>query len=541
MRDFPTIRQELLNCARARVYVADAQTYELLFVNGEIAAQPDEQCDAIGRLCWQVIGRGQSGPCDACPADYLKRSAEKSISWQDRDAAGRLSFNTAVLLEHPGDRTLYIHNSVDITGPTEAELPDGARPDDLASALREAERANRAKSDFLSRMSHEMRTPLNSIIGMTNIAMSSEDDDRRKDCLKRIENASNQLMGVINNILDMSKIEAEEFNLSSVEFDIELMIDRILSITGYEAEKKNQKIRIYSNSDIPRLVVGDEIHLSQALTNILSNAVKFTPAGGNIVLNIWQDERIQQEEGELFLTFEVIDDGIGISREQQRHLFDSREQSAAYRPLHGSGGSGLGLAITKRLVNMMEGEIEVESSPGAGSTFRFTVRLRAGSSRSGEGESAFISMGKTETSPLEKLLELGPRKILLAEDVEVNREIIALFFENTDFRLDFAENGEHALALFEQNNGEYDLVLMDIQMPVMDGYEATKRIRASSVPGAGAVPIVAMTANVFKDDIERCKEIGMNGHIGKPMVKDELFEKIAGILEPALRRQTGGH
>jgi CheY-like chemotaxis protein/anti-sigma regulatory factor (Ser/Thr protein kinase) len=358
--------------------------------------------------------------------------------------------------------------------------------------------------------------------------MSAENEDRRNDCLKRIENASNQLMGVINDILDMSKIEAGKLELSPVEFDIELMIDRILSITGYEAEKKNQKIRIYANSDIPRRVIGDEIHLSQVLTNILSNAIKFTPSAGNIVLNIWQDEYSEREESELFLTFEVIDDGIGISQEQQRHLFGTYERSSAHRPLR---SSGLGLAITRRLVNMMGGEIEVESSPGTGSTFRFTVRLRVDRSGSDEVESAFISLGKKETSPRERLLDLGPRRILLAEDIDVNREIIALFFEDTGFRLDFAENGERALALFEQNDGQYDLVLMDIRMPVMDGYEAAKRIRASSAPGAGSVPIVAMTADVFKDDIEQCAEAGMNGHLGKPVAEGELFEKIVSVLE----------
>ena len=522
---FDETTRQLLNCMGSYVYIADAKTYELLFVNDRIIAECGGNDELIGQPCWKVLQRGQDRPCDFCQVHTLRNAPEKSISWQNRNTlTGKYYRNMTTLLEYAHDRSVYVQNSIDITDLVEKEL------EELRIACDSAEKANRAKSDFLSRMSHEMRTPLNSIIGMTNIAMSTDDDDRRDYCLKRIENASNQLMGVINDILDMSKIEAEKLELSFVEFDFELMIDRIVSITGYEAEKKNQKIRIYTNSDIPRRVIGDEMHLSQILANILSNAIKFTPEGGNIVLNIWQTEFSQTTDDAILVTFEVIDDGIGISKEQQLHLFDSYDR-ASLPQTHNQGGSGLGLAISKRLVNMMGGDLEVESSLGTGSTFRFTVQLCVDRSRE-DTEKPLLFCSRREEAPVsERLSLLGAKKILLVEDIEVNREIIALFFEETDLHLDFAENGERAVDLFEQNKGGYDLIFMDIQMPVMDGYDAARRIRASACANAATVPIVAMTANVFKEDVERCMDAGMNGHLGKPVSKDELFEKIIHTLK----------
>ena len=524
---FDETTKKFLNSIGSYVYVADAKTCELLFVNNRILSEYGEGAQLIGRPCWSVLQQGQDGPCDFCPIHKSRDVREETIFWQNRNTAtGKYYRNMTTFLEYPSGRAIYVQNAVDITDFIEKELGEHR------IARENADRANRAKSDFLSRMSHEMRTPLNAIIGMTNIALSTEDDERRDYCLKQIESASNQLMGVINDILDMSKIEAEELELSFAAFDLELMIDRILSITGYEAEKKNQKIRIYTNSDIPRNVVGDEMHLSQVLTNILSNAIKFTPEGGNIILNIWQADLPNAENGDVLITFELIDDGIGISKEQQQHLFDSYDRASLSRA-HNQTGSGLGLSISKRLVNMMGGELEVESSLGTGSTFRFTVRLRIDESRQEAGKTTFLAARRNEGSPGEldkKLSGLGARRILLAEDIEVNREIIALFFEGTNLRLDFAENGACALDLFEQNQGQYDLIFMDIQMPVMDGYEAARKIRASRCKNAATVPIVAMTANVFKEDIERCMNAGMNAHLAKPVSKDELFEKIISML-----------
>lgn len=530
MKDFfDETTKKFLNCMGSHVYITNAKTCELLFVNDNVAAECGEDAPLIGRSCWEVLHRlrhGQEGPCDFCPLRAPRDAQEGTVFWENRDTAtGRHYRNMTTFLEYPPGRMVCVQHFVDVTDLLEKET------EELRAARDSADRASRAKSDFLSRMSHEMRTPLNAIIGMTNVAMSTGDDERRDNCLKQVESASNQLMGVINDILDMSKIEAEKLELSFAVFDLELMIDRILSITGYEAEKKNQKIRIYTDSDIPRSVIGDEMHLSQVLMNLLSNAVKFTPKGGSIILNIWHTEPANTEDGGVLLSFEVIDDGIGISKEQQQYLFNSYDR-ASLSPAYNQTSSGLGLSISKRLVNMMGGEIEVESSLGTGSTFRFTVRLRIDESRQDAGKATFRTSHREERSLAERLSGLGAKRILLAEDIEVNREILALFCEGTGIHLDFAEDGGRALTLFEQRQGQYDLILMDIQMPVMDGYEAARRIRASRCPNAATVPIVAMTANVFKEDIERCMAAGMNGHLGKPIGKDELFEKIILTLAP---------
>jgi PAS domain S-box-containing protein len=517
---------------------------------------------------------------------------------------------------------------------------------DIERAREDAERASAAKSEFLSNMSHEMRTPMNAIIGMTAIARETDSIDRKDYCLKKIEDASTHLLGVINDILDMSKIEANKLELSFESFDFEKMIQKVVNVINFRVDEKKQRFTVNLDEKIPLALVGDDQRLAQIITNLLSNAVKFTPEGGTVRL----DARLSGEEnGAFIIQVEVSDTGIGISAEQQTRLFRSFQQadSSTSRKF---GGTGLGLAISKRLVEMMGGTIWVESEPGAGSTFAFTFRAERGMDKSKSRLSPDISWNNVrllavDDSPetleyfrseaarlnihcdvagsggeaLELLdrnglydvyfidwkmpgmngIELADRiktqcadkssmvimisaaewnsieadankagvdrflqkplfhsdivdclneslgvqpaadikqggaddfsgfRILLVEDVDINREIVLALLEPTLLNIDCAENGLEAVKMAQESAaGPYDMIFMDIQMPEMDGYEATRCIRTVDT----RTPIIAMTANVFREDIEKCLQAGMNDHVGKPIDLEEVLEKLRKYL-----------
>ncbi|MDR2665633.1 MAG: response regulator [Oscillospiraceae bacterium] len=395
-------------------------------------------------------------------------------------------------------------------------------------ARRRAEEASAAKADFLSNMSHEMRTPMNAIIGMTAIGHAAADVERKDYAFSKIEAASSHLLGVINDILDMSKIEAGKLELSYEEFDFENMLQRVAGVINFRAEEKNQNFTMHIDSDIPRALISDDQRLAQVITNLLSNAVKFTPEHGNIKLNA---RLVGTGASGCSICVEVVDDGIGISPEQQLLLFVSFQQ-AENSTSRKFGGTGLGLAISKRIVEMMGGEIWVESELGRGSTFAFTVTCRYGGANG-----SLDTVAPDDAAPGESVREeysFDGAHILVAEDVEINREIVSAILEPSKLEIDYAENGTEAVRIFGESPNRYALIFMDVQMPEMDGYEATRRIRAMSYPRAKAVPIIAMTANVFREDIERCLACGMDDHIGKPLDFDEVLNK----LRQYMRRPT---
>ncbi|MDR1970295.1 MAG: response regulator [Treponema sp.] len=539
----------------------------------------------------------------------------------------------------------------------------------LVTAREEALSGARAKSEFLANMSHEIRTPMNAIIGMTNIAKSSVDPARKNECLTKIGDASVHLLRVINDVLDMSKIEANKLELSPVSFNFEKMLQRVVNVISFRVSEKKQNFSVYIDSNIPPFIIGDDQRLAQVITNLLSNAVKFTPEEGVIRL----DARLAEKTGDVcVIRIEVTDSGIGIRADQQERLFNSFEQADSHTSRR-FGGTGLGLAISKQIVEMMEGTIGVKSELGRGSSFFFTVKVNVDG---GEQECLVnpgVNWGNVRVlcidddfyirdyfkeislqigfacdtaiggeEGLEKIEQNGPydiyfidwkmtgmngiettrrirqlvkdksgnaprsvvtmisagemdnikqdarsagvdkflskplfpsaiadcisqclgvvnvvsavepesaametfkgKRVLLAEDVEVNREIVLALLEPTEVSIDCAENGAQAAAMFSP--GVYDIVFMDIQMPEMDGYEATRRIRAkeaewrsSKTPAAGsyrAVPIIAMTANVFREDVERCLEAGMNDHVGKPLDFEEVLSKLRNYLGPSV-------
>jgi signal transduction histidine kinase/CheY-like chemotaxis protein len=393
---------------------------------------------------------------------------------------------------------------------------------DLIDAKEQAEQSNRAKTTFLARMSHEMRTPMNAVIGMTTIAQSSGDEEKVRYCLSKINEASIHLLGVINDILDMSKIEAEKFELYFENFSLKAMILRITGVMRFRFDEKKLAFTLNLDPALPEIVNCDEQRLAQVLTNLLGNAAKFTPAEGCITLSV---KRVSGEGKKHILRFEVADTGIGISGEGKKKLFTLFEQADG-SIARKFGGTGLGLAISKSIVELMGGAIDVISEPGKGSTFFFDVPLEEGAAPPadvpGPGEE-----GKDSGSTLPRY---AGRSILLTEDVEINREIVESLLEDTGVHIDSAENGAEAVRLFEEAPSKYSLILMDIHMPEMDGYEATRRIRSSAAAEGATIPIVAMTANVFKEDVEKCRAAGMNDHMAKPIDFKELLKQLDRYL-----------
>ncbi|MDR0349921.1 MAG: response regulator, partial [Coriobacteriales bacterium] len=397
---------------------------------------------------------------------------------------------------------------------------------ELIEAMDAAKAASLAKSEFLSNMSHEMRTPMIAIIGMTGIGRASDDVEKKEYCLTKIEEASRHLLGVINDILDMSKIEAQKFTLSEADFSFEGMLRRVMTVNTPRAAEKSQVFELSCDPAIPDRLYGDDQRLAQVITNLLSNAMKFTPEGGHVTLDARLLERMPTH---CVLEFKIEDDGIGISAEQQERLFNSFQQadSSITRRF---GGTGLGLVISRQIVTMMGGEIWLESELGQGTAFFFTVRLGLRDEPARDGSPVPHAKGEGAAAGFDAAGRFEGRTILLAEDVEVNREIVNALLEPTGLSIVEAENGSVAVNLFSETPERFDLVFMDVQMPEMDGLEATRVIRALDLPQAREVPIIAMTANVFREDIERCLAAGMNDHVGKPIDFDDVLGKLTQYL-----------
>jgi len=395
----------------------------------------------------------------------------------------------------------------------------------LESALKEANAASVAKGNFLSNMSHEMRTPMNAIIGMTAIGKKASDIEEKNIALNKIGEASSHLLGVINDILDMSKIEADKMELISAPYNIEHMIHKVLTVIQLRADEKRLTLTVNLDANIPRNVIGDDQRLAQVIANLLSNAIKFTPEDGEIRLDV---SLCGETDDFCELLFEVTDTGIGISPEKQGKLFDAFEQAEdiTHRKY---GGTGLGLTISKRIVELMNGHIHVESELGKGAKFIFTVQLERGEGFEGSSDEYDEANGDVLKDASHKG-EFTGKHLLVAEDVEINREIIVSLLGDSGLIIDCAEDGKIALQMISDDPDKYDIVFMDLQMPEMDGFEAARLIRALPSEQNKRLPIIAMTANVFKDDIDACFEAGMDDHLGKPLDIEKVFEKLGKYL-----------
>ena len=402
-----------------------------------------------------------------------------------------------------------------------------SRTHELEIAKDAAEASNRAKSTFLANMSHELRTPMNAIMGMTAIALRSTDNPKLRDQLGKVDQASHHLLAIINDILDLSKIEAERMTLEQVEFRLPDVLANLTTLTQTRALEKGLVLRIDLPADLQNSIfTGDPTRLGQVLLNLVGNAIKFTPQG-SVEVRVEAGETLPDQ---VLLRFFVTDSGIGIAEEDQKRLFTSFEQ-ADNSTTRKYGGTGLGLAISKRLVSMMGGEIGVNSQPGQGSTFWFSVRLNrktinpqaatqttTQAAPSQATESAEVRLQRNHTNA----------RILLAEDEPINREILLCILQDIGLRADIAEDGLQALE--QARATRYDLILMDIQMPGMNGIEVTHAIRADSVNRD--TPIIAITANAFDEDRESCLAAGMHDHLSKPVDPEQLFEALLRWLAP---------
>ena len=380
--------------------------------------------------------------------------------------------------------------------------------------------ASQAKSDFLARMSHEIRTPLNAIIGMTRIAMSVAENEKTTSSLNEISSASDHLLGILNDVLDMSKIESGKFILSEEAFALRTAMLEVKNIIEQRCNEKHIYFTV-NFADMPEYgVMGDKLRLKQVLINLLGNAVKFTAEEGSVSFLV---DVLSEDDGSLTCRFTVTDSGIGMTPEQMGKLFTAFEQADSSIAAH-FGGTGLGLAISQTLVGYMGGVITVQSKLGEGSSFTFTLTLQ-------KTDLAQDQAGQTD----EAAPDLAGKRLLIVDDVDINRLILMEILADTNAEIDEACNGKQALELFGNSpDGHFDLILMDVQMPEMNGYQTTEALRASDRPDAGAVPIIAMTANAYKEDIEQAMKSGMNGHLAKPVDVGALMRTLRSFLCPDL-------
>lgn len=385
---------------------------------------------------------------------------------------------------------------------------------DLIKAKEEAEQGKRAKENFMANMSHEIRTPINGIIGLVHLLKQEQLTEAQGEIIDLLDVSSNSLLGVINDILDLSKIEAGKYTISLAETDIKELVTQASNLLNIKAIEKNIGLKLIIDENVPRYIMADSLRLNQIFMNLLSNAVKFTNEG-EVIFKV---ENLEEKAQAALLKFSVIDTGIGISKENIQTIFQSFEQvenvhTRAY------GGTGLGLSIVKKLVELKGGELDVQSTLGKGSTFSLTKWFKTITK---EGEE------KVRIAP-EKLPVLEGLKILVAEDNSINVFLIVKILNDWKVQTTVVTNGAAALEALQKES--FDLILMDTYMPVMSGPEAIQKIREGHIPGKENIPIISFSAGVLDSDKEAAKKVGANDIIGKPFKIDALHEKISALTK----------
>ncbi|MCL2638708.1 MAG: response regulator [Oscillospiraceae bacterium] len=508
--------ESILDSIGVAIYATVPDTGELLFVNSYMKnAFGIVGDEAIGKHCYEVFRQGYDKMCDFCPCYQLNENPDATIVWDEYIPAmdAHVRHSDCYINWYDG-RKVHMQYAVDIT--------------QLTKSREEAQAASKAKSEFLANMSHEIRTPMNAIFGMTAIGKKAKDIDKKDFSFDKIEEASSHLLGIINDILDIAKIEANKMEIATVEFDFKDMINKILTVTNVSSDEKKQIVTVNVDEKIPAAVIGDDKRLTQVITNLLSNAIKFTDEGGKIGLNVSIEGNTEKY---CELRVEVTDSGIGISPENLEKLFDAFEQAES-GTTRVYGGTGLGLAISKSIVEAMGGQIWAESDLGSGTKFTFIIRVAHSMAHSADEAPSQAEESKAEDNNAAEVQNatLEGKRLLIVEDMASNRFVLISLLEDSGLIIDCAVNGKEALDMFTADPDKYDIIFMDIRMPIMDGHEATRKIRALDVPKAKKIPIIAVTANVFTEDIKKCLEAGMDGHLRKPVEIDGVMEVLEKYL-----------
>ncbi|MDR1398250.1 MAG: response regulator [Desulfarculales bacterium] len=496
------VLQNLMSNIDSTIYVCDPQNKILVYVNDHLCRLLNQD-NLQGKSCHEIL-HGRPYPCPDCPIGQLfdpkgvplstPLHREKHYNLLNRDF-----LVTSRMVTWQDGRLLYMEIGTDITE---------------RNALAMAEAANQAQREFLARMSHEIRTPMHGVLGMTQLAIQDNPSPTQMEYLRKIQSSASILLGIINDILDFSKIEAGKLSIESRSFSLHELTENIRELILPRIQEKNLQFNLEIANNVPQYAMGDELRLSQVMLNLLSNAAKFT-SQGSVTMTMYGEK---QPTGKIRLYCAIKDSGIGMSQEEQTALFKPFSQADASTSRK-FGGTGLGLSISKALVELMGGSIAVESTPGQGSVFSFFVDVTPLDKPQKNSDKTNIQMENQRYDSY---------YFLLVEDNKINQEIALAILRKLGATVEVANNGKEGLEAFLHK--DYDLVLMDIRMPIMDGFEATKLIRSSGKYNAITIPIVAMTANAMQEDREASKAAGMNAHIAKPIDLHELKSVLYNCL-----------